>query len=69
MSAEFAYWQAILRDLNTVMTIAEITKNLGMDDDRMVWRWKAGKAKPTGRKAVRLYLLHAKYCQISHVHD
>lgn len=60
--SEFDYWRTILSDLQKVMTVSEIAKEIGMDDDRMIWRWKAGDGRPTGLKAVRVYLLHVKRC-------
>ena len=62
MSAEEkAYWQAIVKDLQHVLTIAAIAERV-LVDDRQVWRWKAGERVPRGREATRLYMLHVELC-------
>lgn len=59
---EKEYWKRLVNDLQDVMTIAEIADSLGIEDDRQVWRWKAGERRPMGIMAVRVYTLHVKRC-------
>lgn len=68
---ELAYWRRLLEDLQVHMTIAQIAEHL-KEEDRQVWRWKAGDSRPRGWSAIGLFLLHVKLCpngqrQIGHV--
>lgn len=58
---EKTLWQTRVRELQAVMTIAQIAEFVGVDD-REVFRWKAGERRPMGMKAVRVYVLHVKRC-------
>ena len=59
--AEREYWCRILAELQEVMTVAAIAKEIGVLV-RQVWRWKSGHVKPAGLNAVNIYLLHVKRC-------
>lgn len=56
---EKAYWKRLVNELQEVMTIADIAKEICVED-REVWRWKSGERRPMGIKAVKVYLLHVK---------
>lgn len=61
---EREYWRQILVDLQTVgFSVSQIAEFVGVDD-RLVWRWKAGRNRPTGLSAVRLFMFHGKRCAV-----
>ena len=64
---ECQYWRCLLTELQRVMTMAEIAAEVGVGE-RIVWHWKNGN-RPTGLKAIRVYLLHVKRCNSLHVPD
>ncbi len=65
MSEEQEKWRRMVLDLQKVMTIAEIAREVEVEP-RQVWRWKDGD-RPLGMTAVRLYLLHVKRCPVGHL--
>lgn len=58
---ELLYWRKLIIEIQEHITIAEISKRV-LAPERVVWSWKKPTCRPTGLRAVRLYLLHVKLC-------